>query len=125
MNPYKALPNMTTWIVMNRKNLIVAACISIASLSFSVHAQSTTGGISGEAKTGDTLYLTNPDTGFKREMKISKDGKYQLQNLQAGTYQLVPMHADGSFGPPQQLFVTAGRTTRVVPPAKSGAANTP
>ena len=111
---------------MNRKILIVAACMSIASLSLPTHAQATTGNIVGNAKAGDNIFLTNPDTGFKREMKISKDGKYQIRNLQAGTYQVVPMHADGSFGPPQQVDVRAGGTSRVAPPpAKSSDTKTP
>ena len=116
---------MSNCNAMNRKVLIVAACMTIASLSLSAHAQATTGNITGEAKSGDTIFLTNPDTGFKREIKISKDGKYQLRNLQAGTYQVVPMHPDGSFDPPQQLDVRAGGTARAMPTSKSREAITP
>lgn len=123
--PNKKLPNMSIWNAINRKILIVAACIALVSVSLSTHAQATTGNIIGDAKTGDTIFLTNPDTGFKRELKISKDGRYQIRNLQAGTYQVVPMHPDGSFDPPQQLDVRAGGTARAMSPSKSGEANMP
>lgn len=111
--------------MMMRNTLAFAACMTVAVFSFAGNAQSTTGNIMGEATAGDTIYVTNADTGFKREMKIKKDGKYQVRNLPAGTYQLIPMHADGSFESSQQLDVRSGGTSRAMPPSKSAEANTP
>lgn len=111
--------------MMKFKILAIALGMTVASVSLSANAQSTSGNIIGEAKTGDTIYVTNTGTGLKRETKISKDGKYQIRNLPAGSYQVVPMHADGSFEPSQQLDVRSGVSSRVMPPPKSGEAKTP
>lgn len=112
MNHNKALPHMPLRHAMNRKTLIAAACMTIASLSFPAFAQATTGNIVGEARVGDTIHIINPDTGLKREMKIKKDGKYQARNLQAGNYQVITVHADGSIDAAQQLNVRPGASTR-------------
>lgn len=108
-----------------RNTLAFAACMTVALFSLAGNAQSTSGAIIGEAMNGDTIYVTNTGTGLKREIKISKDGRYQVRNLPAGTYQVIPMHADGSFEPSQQLDVRSGGSTRVVPLTKSTEANTP
>lgn len=109
---------------MNYKILAIAICMTVASLPLSVRAQSTTGNIVGEAKSGDTIFVTNGDTGFKREVKISKDGKYLVRNLATGTYNVTPMHADGSFEPSQQLEVRLGSTSRAIAPVKSAESST-
>lgn len=111
--------------MINHKMLALVACVSFASLSPITQAQSTSGSISGEAITGDTVYVTNNDIGFKREVKISKDGKYQVRNIPVGTYQLIRKHADGSFEPSQQLDVRTGATSRAKPPEAAAAANSP
>jgi uncharacterized protein involved in high-affinity Fe2+ transport len=110
---------------MKLKIVAAAMGMAIASIVPSAGAQSTSGNIIGEAKAGDTIFITNADTGFKREVKIKKDGKYQVRNLPAGTYQVIPMHPDGSFDPSQQLDVRLGATSRALPSAKTGEANTP
>lgn len=112
-------------MMMKHRILAIVLGMTIASLSLSAFAQSTTGSITGEAKAGDTIYVKNTDTGFNREMKIRKDGKYQVRNLPTGTYQVIPMHSDGSFEPSQQLDVRLGATSRAMPQVTSGDAKTP
>ena len=119
------VPNMTLRNVMKGNILVIATCLSIATLSFAAHAQATTGNIVGEAKAGDTIHISNPDTGLKREMKISKDGKYQARNLQAGNYQVITVHSDGSIDSPQQLEVRPGASSRAAAQPKPGDARTP
>jgi len=38
-------------------------------------AQSTAGNVIGDAKPGDVAIITNPDTGFSREVKVKENGK--------------------------------------------------
>ena len=111
--------------LMTYKILAVALGLSIASLAPAANAQATTGNIIGEAKAGDTIYVTNSSTGWKREMKITKDGKYQVRNLSAGTYHVIPMHADGSFEPSLQMEVHVGMTSRAMAPPKAEEPKTP
>jgi len=76
-------------------------------------AQSTAGNVIGDAKPGDVAIITNPDTGFSREVKVKENGKYAARNVQAGTYNVVIRHEDGSVEPAKQVKLNAGATSRV------------
>ena len=71
--------------------------------------------------TGDTVVVTGVDTGFKRELKIEKDGKYQIRRVPTGAYQVVVMHKDGSIDPAQSLMVRPGGSARVMEAGKTEA----
>ena len=90
-----------------------------SSLPFAANAQSSGGNIVGEASVGDTVTITGVDTGFRRELKIEKDGKYQVRRVPTGDYQIVRVNKDGRVGPVQSITVRVGSTARVIElPAK-------
>lgn len=52
-----------------------------------VQAQSNTAGaITGRATAGDTITVTNPNTGFSRTLTVSGDGSYRFSALPTGQY---------------------------------------
>ena len=52
-----------------------------------VHAQSNTAGaITGRANAGDTITVTNPNTGFSRTVTAGSDGGYRFSALPTGQY---------------------------------------
>ena len=63
---------------------IIAGLMLAAALPAAVNAQSSSGNITGNAVVGDTITITGVDTGFKRELKIDKDGKYQIRRVPTG-----------------------------------------
>lgn len=98
---------------------VLASALLAASLPVAVHAQASGGNITGEASSGDTVTITGVDTGFKRELKIEKDGKYQIRRVPTGDYQVVRVHKDGTIDPVQSVTVRVGSTARVMEPAQT------
>jgi hypothetical protein len=78
-------------------------------------AQATSGNIIGEAKPGDVVVVSNPSTGFSREVTVKENGKYSVRNVFAGTYIVEVRHADGSSDPVKQVKLNAGGSVRVMP----------
>lgn len=78
-----------------------------------VLAQSPVGALAGKAKPGDIAVIRNVDSGFSREVKVGKTGKYALRNLPNGTFEVVIRHPDGTQDPPKRVDVHIGLTTRV------------
>ena len=101
--------------------IAIASAVLAAALPATVNAQSSSGNISGEAAAGDTITITGVDTGFKRELKIDKDGKYQIRRVPTGEYHVVRAHNDGTIDPVQGVVVRPGGTARVMPPGKTEA----
>ena len=99
--------------------IALAGILLAASLPAAVNAQSSGGNITGEASRGDTVTITGVDTGFKRELKIEKDGKYQVRRVPTGDYQVVRVRKDGSIDPVQSVTVRVGSTARVVEPGQA------
>lgn len=99
---------------MNNKTLALAIATAALSISTAAQAQSSGGNIVGDAKTGETVIVTNVDTGFKRELKIERDGKFQVRRVPTGEYQVVRVRADGSISPVQEVVVRIGSTARVM-----------
>lgn len=97
--------------------IALASAVLAAAMPATVNAQSSSGNISGEAVAGDTVTITGVDTGFRRELKIDKDGKYQIRRVPTGDYQVVRTRKDGSRGPVQSVSVRVGSTARVIEPA--------
>lgn len=94
--------------------LAFATLFLASSLPFAAQAQSNGGNIASEAAAGDTVTITGVDTGFRRELKIDKDGKYQIRRVPTGNYMVVRMHKDGSIDPAQSVTVRVGSTARVM-----------
>ncbi len=99
----------------------IAGIALLAAMSSPVAAQSSSGNITGEAKVGDTVTITGVDTGFRRELKIDKDGKYQVRRVPTGDYQVVRVSKDGAIGPVQSVTVRVGSTARVMEGSKDEA----
>ena len=97
----------------------IALALLAATLPFAANAQSSSGNITGDGTTGDTVMITGVDTGFKRELKIDKDGKYQIRRVPTGTYQVIVMHKDGTIDPAQSVMVRPGGSARVMEAGKT------
>lgn len=95
---------------------IALASLALIALPSWINAQSTSGNIAGEANTGDTIVVTNTDTGFKRELKIEKKGKYQVRRVPIGEYQVIRVHKDGHIDPAQTVSIRPDATVRIANP---------
>ena len=105
--------------------VVFAGALLAASLPIAVHAQSSGGNITGEPSSRDTVTVTGTDTGFNRQLKIEKDGKYQIRRVPTGDYQVVRVRKDGTIDPAQSITVRVGSTTRVMEPGKTEAKDVP
>lgn len=107
--------------MMNNKTLHFALATAALSFCSASHAQSSSGNIVGDARIGETVIVTGVDTGFKRELKIERDGKFQLRRIPTGEYQVVRIRPDGSIDPTQQVVVRPGGSARVMETGKTEA----
>lgn len=97
---------------MTSKRVAVAVAVLFGFASIAAQAQHSAGSISGSAVAGDVVDIKGADTGFHRELKIDKDGKYQVRAVPAGSYIVVVTHADGTTTE-SFLEVRAGAGARV------------
>ena len=97
--------------------LVVAGIVLACTSSMTVGAQSTSGNIAGEASTGDTIIVSNTSTGFRREVVIEKDGKFQVRRVPIGEYQVVHVHKDGKIDPVQTVSIRPDATVRIAGPS--------
>ncbi|WP_374556428.1 carboxypeptidase-like regulatory domain-containing protein [Thermomonas sp.] len=93
--------------------LIVAGIALACTFSTVVSAQSTSGNIAGEASAGDTIIVSNTSTGFRREVAIEKDGKFQVRRVPIGEYQVVHVHKGGKIDPAQTVSIRPDATVRI------------
>ena len=98
----------------------LAAFLLATTMPLAARAQASGGNIVGDAVSGDTVTITGVDTGFRRELKIEKDGKYQVRRVPTGQYQVVRVRKDGSMDPVQTIVVRVGSTARVMEAGASG-----
>lgn len=92
--------------------LVLGASIAMA-IAFGANAQHSSGNISGTAMAGDTVVIRSKDTGWKRELSIKKDGKFQMRSVPTGEYVVAITHADGRAEPAKLVAVRVGSTARV------------
>lgn len=106
---------MKSGYIRNKGRAIVAAAALALGVGAggAVLAQASEGAIVGVAKAGDTVLIRGSDTGFKRELKIDKDGKYQVRRVPTGYYDVSVTHADGSQEPIKSVVVKPGGAGRV------------
>ena len=95
----------------NLKRLILGA--SIAIIAAGANAQQTSGQVAGMAVAGDTVVIRSKETGWKRELSIKKDGKFQVRSMPIGEYVVTITHADGKVEPAKSVLVRVGSTARV------------
>lgn len=99
---------------MHKTVALTFAGLSLAAtLLLGATAQSTSGNIVGEASVGDTIIVSNTDIGFSREIKIEKDGKFQVRRVPIGVYQVVHVLKDGRISPAQIVSVRPDASARV------------
>ena len=90
----------------------VATALLVGASSFA-QAQSSSGNITGEATSGETITVHGVANGFHRELTIDQDGKYNMRRVPLGTYTVIKTHADGSTEPPKQIEIHTGVTVRI------------
>lgn len=94
------------------KTVLLAIALALAIPSIAL-AQSSGGGITGVASTGETVTIKGTDTGFHREIQIEKDGKYKLRRIPTGNYTVVVTDKDGNIKLSRSIRVVVGSTARV------------
>jgi hypothetical protein len=91
------------------KAVVLAMAIGVAG---SALAQSTDGGIAGEATAGETI-IVRGDNGVQRELHIDKTGKFSVRHLPIGTYDVLRLNDKGEVVNSQTTSVSVGKTSRV------------
>lgn len=94
------------------KHLILGTSIAM-SIAFGANAQQSSGNIAGTAVIGDTVVIHGKDTGWRRELSIKRDGKFQVRLVPTGLYVVTVKHGDGKAEPAKLVLVRVGTTTRV------------
>lgn len=94
------------------KSLLLGLALSAGLLSIA-QAQSSSGNIIGEALVGETIVVRGVHGGFHREMKIDKEGKYNVRRVPIGVYTVTRNRADGTAESPKRIEVHAGVTVRI------------
>lgn len=90
--------------------LAIALALGIPSVA---PAQSSDGGISGDAAEGEAVTVQGTDTGFHGEFQIRKDGKYSLRRIPTSNYTVVVTDKDGNVNMSRTVRVMIGSTARV------------
>lgn len=98
---------------MNRKSGFLAASVLTLGFAFGAQAQTSSGNLQGEAATGDTIVVDGVGTGYHRELKIEKDGKYSIRRVPTGEYVVTRTRADGTAEAPKPVSIHAGVTVRI------------
>lgn len=91
------------------KSIVLAMAIGVAGAAA---AQSTDGGIAGEAVEGQTIVIRG-DNGIQREIHIEKTGKFSVRHLPIGTYDVLRLDDKGNVLQAQTTTVSVGKTSRV------------
>jgi outer membrane receptor protein involved in Fe transport len=89
-----------------------ALAITLGLVAGSLHAQSTTGALSGEAPRGTTISIES-DTGFTREVPVDERGRYQIVQLPLGTYTVTLKRAGQVVDARQGVVLTVNSNTDV------------
>lgn len=97
---------------MSSKRLAATLAVLLFGTVSFAHAQNPAGNITGTAVAGDIVNIQGAVTGFHRELKIEKDGKYQVRSVPTGSYIVTVTHADGSVTE-SALEVRIGSSARV------------
>jgi len=98
---------------MNRQSGLLAVSALSLGLAFGAQAQVSSGNLQGEAVAGDTIVVDGVGTGYHRELKVEKDGKFSIRRIPTGEYVVTKSHADGTTEQPQPVAIHAGVTVRV------------
>lgn len=92
----------------------LALAIVLATTSPLLHAQSTTGAISGQAPASSARIIVRSDTGLAREVAVDARGRYSASQLPLGRYTVEARDADGNvLQTRQDIALTVGASTDV------------
>ncbi len=94
------------------KTILLAISLAVGVPAIAL-AQSSGGGITGEASAGQTVTIEGADSGFHREIQIKKDGRYKLRRVPTGNYTVVVTDKDGNVTMSRSIRVVVGSTARV------------
>jgi TonB dependent receptor/Carboxypeptidase regulatory-like domain/TonB-dependent Receptor Plug Domain len=97
----------------NSNRLAGAIATTLIAASPAALGQSTSGSVFGQAASGDTVVVENPQTGFHREISVDNDGSYRMPALPPGKYKVTLRHADGTTVVRDGVPVNAGTGTPV------------
>lgn len=96
----------------NTRNSILGLALGLSMAGIAL-AQSPNAALVGQAEPGTTAIIENVATGFTREVKVQKNGRYSLRSLPPGTFSVTIRKADGSLAAPRLVTLHVGSTTRV------------
>ncbi len=94
------------------KSILLALVLALGVPSIAL-AQSSGGAIAGTAVAGEIVTINGSDTGFHRELRIEKDGKYAIRRVPTGDYIVVVTDNDGNIKMTRSVRVQIGSTARV------------
>lgn len=98
---------------MRTRTIVLSLLATVVLAPAIALAQSPVGALAGVAKDGDVAVIRNVATGFTREIKVGKSGRYQMRNLSPGTFEVTIRHSDGTTEAPKKVDVHLGTTSRV------------
>jgi hypothetical protein len=118
MNPSLVVSEVKRGMLHARVLLALASCL-ILLLALPVHAQKTSGQITGSvvdekgaALPDTTVVITQLGTGLKREAQTNEDGIYTAQDLPPGVYQISATHGGFKETVVASVTVNGSTTTR-------------
>jgi len=93
---------------------LLALAVLLATASPTLHAQSTTGAIAGQAPPSAQRIFVRSDTGLTREVTVDARGRYTIGQLPLGRYSVEARDADGKvLQTRQDVALTVGTSTEV------------
>lgn len=80
----------------NARPSLIAIAASLCVLSVSVHAQQTSGSISGRSGKGDVVTAQNKSVNVARQITVASEGEWTMSQLPPGEYTVTVTKADGT-----------------------------
>ncbi|MFT4248262.1 MAG: TonB-dependent receptor [Pseudomonas sp.] len=97
--------------ILRRSALVLA--LGLAFGVADLHAQSTTGSLTGQVPTGATSVLVQSDSGLSREVPVDGRGRYQINQLPLGTYTVTVKREGSEIAHRSDVTLTVGANTDV------------
>jgi hypothetical protein len=94
--------------------LTLAFAASVATIGSTAYAQTSVGGINGNAATGSTVTVENKSIGVTRTISVEREGRFNVTQLPPGLYTVRVKKPDGGVQE-SQVVVTAGQNASADP----------
>ena len=98
--------------------LTLAFAASVAVIGADAYAQTSVGGINGNAVNGSTVTVENKSIGVTRTIGVDKEGRFNITQLPPGVYTVRIKKPDGSTQD-SSVVVTAGQNASADPTAQA------